>query len=35
MLSMSFDHRIFDGIYACKFINEIKKNLESEHARSF
>ena len=27
-LSCSFDHRVFDGIYACGFIKEIKKELE-------
>jgi len=34
-LVMGFDHRVFDGIYACKFVNEIKKYLESEYDRSF
>ena len=34
-LSMSFDHRIFDGIYACNFLNEIKKYLEHDFDRSF
>ncbi len=35
MLSFAFDHRIFDGIYACKFINKIKDYLEREYDRSF
>ncbi|NGX28110.1 MAG: Dihydrolipoyllysine-residue acetyltransferase component of pyruvate dehydrogenase complex [Candidatus Anoxychlamydiales bacterium] len=34
-LSLSFDHRIFDGIYACNFLNEIKKYLEHDFDRSF
>lgn len=35
MLSLSFDHRIFDGIYACNFLNKIKKYLETDYDRSF
>jgi len=34
-LSLSFDHRIFDGIYACKFISEIKNYLENKYDRTF
>jgi len=34
-LSLGFDHRIFDGMYACMFINEIKKYIEHEFDRSF
>lgn len=35
MLSLAFDHRIFDGIYACKFITKIKGYLEKDYDRSF
>lgn len=31
-LSLSFDHRIVDGALAAKFVNEIKKHLESPDA---
>ncbi|NGX32807.1 MAG: Dihydrolipoyllysine-residue acetyltransferase component of pyruvate dehydrogenase complex [Candidatus Anoxychlamydiales bacterium] len=34
-ISFGFDHRIFDGIYACQFLNEIKHYLENEFDRSF
>ncbi len=34
-ISFGFDHRIFDGIYACQFLNEIKNYLENEFDRSF
>ncbi|NGX34403.1 MAG: Dihydrolipoyllysine-residue acetyltransferase component of pyruvate dehydrogenase complex [Candidatus Anoxychlamydiales bacterium] len=34
-ISFGFDHRILDGIYACQFLNEIKKYLENEFDRSF
>jgi pyruvate/2-oxoglutarate dehydrogenase complex dihydrolipoamide acyltransferase (E2) component len=30
-ITLSFDHRIFDGIYACNFLNEIKNILENGH----
>ena len=29
MISLTFDHRILDGLYGCGFLNEIKKELES------
>ncbi len=29
MVSLSFDHRMFDGIYGCGFLAEFKKNLEN------
>lgn len=28
-LSLTFDHRVLDGLYGCGFLNEVKKNLES------
>ena len=34
-ISFGFDHRIFDGIYACQFLNEIKNYLEYDFDRSF
>ena len=34
-LTLSFDHRVFDGIYACRFINEIKNYLELSYERAF
>jgi 2-oxoglutarate dehydrogenase E2 component (dihydrolipoamide succinyltransferase) len=27
-ISLTFDHRVLDGIYGCGFLNELKKNLE-------
>jgi 2-oxoglutarate dehydrogenase E2 component (dihydrolipoamide succinyltransferase) len=29
MISLTFDHRVLDGLYGCGFLNEIKKILES------
>ncbi|NGX63094.1 MAG: Dihydrolipoyllysine-residue acetyltransferase component of pyruvate dehydrogenase complex [Candidatus Anoxychlamydiales bacterium] len=34
-LSLGFDHRVFDGIYACNFLNEIKKYLEHDFDKTF
>ncbi len=34
MITLSFDHRVYDGIYACKFIKEIKSYLENEFKSS-
>ncbi|NGX52015.1 MAG: Dihydrolipoyllysine-residue acetyltransferase component of pyruvate dehydrogenase complex [Candidatus Anoxychlamydiales bacterium] len=34
-ISFGFDHRVFDGIYACQFLNEMKNYLENEFDRSF
>jgi 2-oxoglutarate dehydrogenase E2 component (dihydrolipoamide succinyltransferase) len=28
MMSVTFDHRIFDGVYACSFLQELKKQIE-------
>ncbi len=28
MVSVTFDHRVLDGLYGCAFLSEIKKNLE-------
>ena len=28
MVSLTFDHRVLDGLYGCGFLNEIKKSLE-------
>ena len=30
MISLSFDHRAFDGIYACSFLNKVKDILEKK-----
>jgi len=30
MVSLTFDHRIFDGIYACEFLKEFKTDLENK-----
>ena len=30
MVSLTFDHRVLDGIYGCGFINELKKRLEED-----
>ena len=27
-LSLTFDHRVFDGMYGCDFLGEVKRNLE-------
>ncbi len=29
MISLTFDHRVLDGLYGCGFLNELKKQLES------
>lgn len=29
-VSLTFDHRVLDGIYGCGFINELKKHLEED-----
>lgn len=29
-LSLTFDHRVFDGIYGCNFLKSIKKSLEND-----
>ena len=29
-ISLTFDHRVLDGIYGCGFINELKKRLEED-----
>ncbi len=29
-VSLTFDHRVLDGIYGCGFLNELKKHLEEE-----
>lgn len=29
-VSLTFDHRVLDGIYGCSFLNELKKRLESD-----
>jgi 2-oxoglutarate dehydrogenase E2 component (dihydrolipoamide succinyltransferase) len=29
-VSLTFDHRVLDGIYGCGFINELKKHLETD-----
>ncbi|MFA6119595.1 MAG: dihydrolipoamide acetyltransferase family protein [Parachlamydiales bacterium] len=34
-LSLGFDHRVYDGIYGCQFINEIKNYLEKDYDRTF
>jgi 2-oxoglutarate dehydrogenase E2 component (dihydrolipoamide succinyltransferase) len=30
MVSITFDHRVLDGIYGCGFLNELKKRLEED-----
>ena len=30
MVSLTFDHRVLDGLYGCGFLNELKKHLESD-----
>lgn len=30
MVSLTFDHRVLDGIYGCNFLNELKKRLEED-----
>jgi 2-oxoglutarate dehydrogenase E2 component (dihydrolipoamide succinyltransferase) len=32
MVSLTFDHRVLDGIYGCSFLNELKKLLEEAPA---
>lgn len=29
-ISLTFDHRVLDGIYGCSFLNELKKRLEQD-----
>ncbi len=29
MVSLTFDHRVLDGLYGCGFLSELKKNLEA------
>ncbi|MBX7066281.1 MAG: 2-oxo acid dehydrogenase subunit E2 [Parachlamydiales bacterium] len=29
-VSLTFDHRVLDGIYGCSFLNELKKHLETD-----
>jgi 2-oxoglutarate dehydrogenase E2 component (dihydrolipoamide succinyltransferase) len=29
-VSLTFDHRVLDGIYGCGFLNELKKQLEQD-----
>ncbi len=31
MISLTFDHRVLDGLYGCGFLNELKKLLELEN----
>ncbi len=31
-LSLSFDHRLFDGIYACHFLRKVQTYLETNHS---
>jgi 2-oxoglutarate dehydrogenase E2 component (dihydrolipoamide succinyltransferase) len=31
-VSLTFDHRVLDGIYGCGFLNELKKHLEQDAA---
>ncbi len=30
MISLTFDHRVLDGLYGCGFLNELKKHLEED-----
>lgn len=30
MVSLTFDHRVLDGLYGCGFLNELKKHLEED-----
>jgi 2-oxoglutarate dehydrogenase E2 component (dihydrolipoamide succinyltransferase) len=30
MVSVTFDHRVLDGIYGCGFLNALKKHLEGD-----
>lgn len=30
MVSLTFDHRVLDGIYGCGFLNELKKRIEED-----
>ena len=32
MVSLTFDHRVIDGLYGCGFLNELKKHLEQDLA---
>lgn len=29
-VSLTFDHRVLDGLYGCGFLNELKKHLEED-----
>jgi 2-oxoglutarate dehydrogenase E2 component (dihydrolipoamide succinyltransferase) len=31
-VSLTFDHRVLDGMYGCGFLAELKKHLESDHS---
>ena len=31
MISLTFDHRVLDGLYGCGFLNELKKQLEDQN----
>jgi 2-oxoglutarate dehydrogenase E2 component (dihydrolipoamide succinyltransferase) len=30
MVSLTFDHRVLDGLYGCAFLNALKKHLEED-----
>jgi len=30
MVSLTFDHRVLDGLYGCGFLNTLKKHLEED-----
>lgn len=34
-LTLTFDHRLFDGIYGCSFLTEVKKHLENHDKSTF
>ena len=31
MVSLTFDHRVLDGLYGCGFLSELKKHVEEDH----
>jgi len=35
MISLTFDHRLIDGIYGCQFLNEMKRWIEGDGEESF